>query len=308
MNRRTQRNIIIAVVAVIAVIAAILLARDWIIPTFATPSVTGVPTAENPFATSTQSSYVSPGSNGVQAIGFVDSAAPAARPQQELLYISCTAARQATATPTSAAIEATATAEATMMVTPASAEPTPTESDPIVLRIIGEESEACYQVGEVFLGDNQFNLAVGVTKTIDGFVQVDRANVAASQLGEIVINIAEFKSDSDRRDGIIRQRWLESNTYPVARLTEATLVGLPARTYEDGEVLTFQIVGMLEIREVQKEVTFNVSASLTGDTLVVTGYADVLMTDFGFDPPNIAGFVAANNEMRIVLNLVARPE
>jgi polyisoprenoid-binding protein YceI len=158
------------------------------------------------------------------------------------------------------------------------------------------------------LGNNQFALAVGVTKTIDGFVQIDRANVAASQVGEIVINIAEFTSDSSRRDGIIRQRWLESNKFPLAKLTDAKLVGLPARAYQDGETLSFQIVGNLTIRETPKEVTFNVTATLTGDTLVVTGYTDVLMSDFGFTAPEIGGFVRANNELRIVLNLVARPE
>ncbi|MFN8420668.1 MAG: YceI family protein [Anaerolineae bacterium] len=308
VNRRT---VIIAVIALVVIVAAVLLARDWIIPTFATPSVTGVPTAENPFASSTQGSYISPNNantnSGIQAIGFIDNTSSGFRPQQPPLYVSCTDVRHSTATPTGAAV-VEATPEATLAATAAAGEPMPGKSDPIVLRIVGEESEACYQVGEIFLGDNEFNLAVGVTKSIDGFVQIDRANVAASQIGEININVAEFQSDSARRDGMIRQRFLESNKYPVAKLTDAKVVGLPARAYQDGEVLTFQIVGTLEVHETPKEVTFNVTASLTGDTLVVSGYADVKMSDFGFEAPNIAGFVAANDEMRIVLNLVARPE
>jgi polyisoprenoid-binding protein YceI len=301
------RNLIIAAVAIILVIAAVLIVRDWVIPSFAEPSVTGVPTAQNPFA-ATKGSALPAASfdDGVQMAAFTDSVR-SARAQQPL-YRSCTEDRRVTATPTGTALAA-GTPEATAEATPAAtAEAATGAADPLVVRIIGAESEACYQVGEIFLEQNQFVVAVGVTKTIDGFVQIDRANVANSQIGEIVINIAEFRSDNGRRDGIIRRQWLESNKYPIAKLTDAKLVGLPARAYQDGEALAFEIVGNLQIREVTRPTTFTVTATLTGDTLVVTGYADVLMTDFGFTPPEVGGFVRANNEMRIVLNLVARPE
>lgn len=302
MNRRA---LIIAAAAIVLVIVAALIVRDWVIPTFAEPSVTGIPTANNPFAATKGSMLPAGASNsGIQAAAFVEPVRSVKA--QTPLYRSCTEDRTATATPTGVAATIEATAAATIEATAeATAE---AAADLLVVRIIGPESEACYQVGEVFLGNNQFALAVGVTKTIDGFVQIDRANIAASQIGEIVINIAEFTSDSSRRDGIIRQRFLESNKFPIAKLTDAKLVGLPARPYQDGEALSFQIVGNLEIRETKKEVTFNVTASLTGNTLVVTGYADVLMSDFGFTAPEIGGFVRANNELRIVLNLVARPE
>lgn len=306
MKRRTM---IIAAIAVVAIIAAVLVVRDWVLPTFTTVSATGVPTAVNPFAATKSGSFApASGNSGVQRVAF---AMPVASPklQQSDLYVSCTADRGTTPTPTG--LPATTAPDGTPTVTPeaAATEAAPsTAADPIVVRIIGAESEACYQVGEVFFDNNEFNLAVGVTKTIDGFVQIDRANVANSQLGEIVINISEFTSDNARRDGIIRQRWLESNTYPLAKLTEAKLVGLPARAYQDGEVLAFQIVGQLEVHGTKVETTFNMQGSLTGDTLVVTGYADINMNDFGFEAPEVGGMLKANPEARLILNLVARPE
>ncbi|MBX3083346.1 MAG: YceI family protein [Anaerolineae bacterium] len=304
-----RRNVIIAAIALVAIIAAILVIRDWVIPTFSTASVTGVPTAVNPFA-ATKTNFSVPASkannNGLQRVAF---AAPVVSAKaQQPLYRSCTDDRGTTPTPTG--LPATIVPDATTAATPEATTPsTPTASDLFVVRVVGAESEACYQVGEVFFDSNdEFNLAVGVTKTIDGFVQIDRANVANSQIGEIVINIAEFQSDNPRRDGIIRDRWLESNKYPLAKFIGATFVGLPARPYQDGEVLAFDITGNLEVHATTKQVTFHMQGSLTGDTLVVTGYADVKMSDFGFSAPEIGGMLKANDEARLILNLVARPE
>lgn len=307
MQRKSpsRRTLIIATGAVVLAILAIVVVIQFVIPSFATPAITGVPTARNPFAT--KGSLAPAPDSGLQNIRFVQAERPL-RAQQAKLYVSCTEDRRVTPTPTGGPAQV-ATAEPTIAAT---AEPTAAgtlQPDLLVLRVIGEESEACYQVGEVFINrNNQFALAVGVTKSIDGFVQIDRSNVANSQISEININISEFRSDSARRDGIIRERWLESNRYPIATLTDARFVGLPARRYQDGEKLTFQIVGNLKIKETVRETTFYVMAWLTGDTLVVTGYTDIRMSDFNFDAPSIAGTLRANDEARIVLNLVARPE
>jgi len=302
--KNRNRVVFAALALVVIVVAGFFIVRDWVVPTFASPSVTGVPTVANPFA-ATKGSSVAPASDGISQIAYVDSVQLPIRPQQTTLYRSCTEDRSATPTPTGAA--PVATVEATAAATEVAAA-TPSASDKVVLRIVATESEACYQVGEIFLQNNQFALATGVTTNIDGFVQVDRANVTASQISDININIAEFKSDSGRRDGIIRQRWLESNKFPVATFKEAVFVGLPARAYKDGEVLDFQIKGKLTLKETTKEVSFTVQGALTGDTLVVTGYLDTKMSDFNIEAPNVGGFVRANDEFRIVLNLVARPE
>src|SRR5262249_53097674 len=112
--------------------------------------------------------------------------------------------------------------------------------------------------------------------------------------------------DERMRDGRIRGEWLESNRYPLAKLTDATVAGLPGRPLQDGEVLNFQITGNLQVREVKKQLTFDVTASLTGDTLTGTATTDLKMTDFGFNPPSIAGMLKANNDVHIVFNFVAR--
>lgn len=310
---RNRRVLIIGVVAIIAVIAAILFIRDWVIPTFAPSAVTGVPTSAGAFndlktiqaQTQTASAPTAASSgamNTIRLVSFTTNKPLSQLALQDLtLYESCTKTRGATPTPQGAQPTAAATTAAAPAATQAAG-----AADYLFLKVVGAESEACYLVGEIFLGEDSYNLAVGVTHSIEAEVAVDRNNIANSQISDITINISEFTSDQPRRDGIIRQRWLESNKFPFAKLAGAKIVGLPARPYKDAETLAFQITGKLTVRDVTKDVTFNARGTLTGKVLVVTAFTDVLMTDYGFEPPSVGGFVQANNELRIQLNLVAR--
>jgi polyisoprenoid-binding protein YceI len=295
------------------IIAAILIARDWVIPTFSTVAVTGVPTQADSFASLKTSqaqtkaavtatpAAMNIGADGILLMSYKGKALQ----QQQPTYESCTVLRGSTPTPTGNTVQpTTAAATPEPVATEAAAAPGP--EDFVFLKIDGAQSEACYQVGELFLDqDSEFNLAIGVTHSIDGEVAVDRNNIANSKISDIVINVAEFKSDQPRRDGIIRERWLQSNKYPYAKLTKAQTIGLPARPYKDGETVNFQIIGDLEVHGNIRPTTFTATATLKGNTLLIQAHTDVKMTDFGFDPPDIAGVVKANNDARLVLNLIA---
>jgi len=288
---------------------SIYIAVNFILPAlFTTPSVTGVPTARSNnldalrtqqaartlTATAARSSFYQ---NDVRAaVGMPEAGAPIA---QEL-YVSCTAARGVTATPNNAPT-------ATPMPT-ATPEPTPAaagESNFVFLTIVGEESEACYQVGEILNGS--FVLAVGVTKEIAGEVAIDLGNLANSQLSEeINVNLAQIRSDQRNRDNwMISERGFNFNRFPIAKLTDAELIGLPARAYREGETITFQIKGNLQVRETVRETIFTAMGRYADGVLVVTAFTDLKLTDLDLNPPDL-GFVRVNDDMRIVLNLVAR--
>ncbi|MFQ3537032.1 MAG: YceI family protein [Aggregatilineales bacterium] len=286
------------------------IAVNFILPSiFTTPSVTGVPTARSNnidalrtqqaertlTATAARSSLHQ---TGVQAVAFGANAGTRLAGQE--LYVSCTAARGATATPRNVPT-------ATPMPT-ATPEPTPTapaESDFVFLSIVGEESEACYQVGEILNGS--FVLAVGVTREIAGEVAIDLGNLANSQLSEeINVNLAQIRSDQRNRDNwMISERGFNFNRFPIAKFTDAELIGLPERAYREGETLTFQIRGNLQVREAVRETVFTAMGRYENGVLVVTAFADLKLTELGLTPPNL-GFVSVNDDMRIVLNLVAR--
>lgn len=188
------------------------------------------------------------------------------------------------------------------------AAPTTPATAPQTFRILPEQSEVRYEVGEVFFREgNRFNVAIGITKVISGEVRVDRAQPRNSTIGPIVIDISAFQSDRARRDQFIRERWLESARFPKATFTPTRIDGLLERHVE-GAKLALRVTGELTIREVTKPTTFAVTAQLQGDTLTATGTTTVRMTDFGFDPPEILGTLKAENEAKLVFTFVAQSE
>ncbi len=177
----------------------------------------------------------------------------------------------------------------------------------VVYRIVPGESVLKYEVGEVFLNqDNRFNLAVGTTAQVTGEVKVDRNAPQNSTLGVITADVSQFVSDSTRRDNAIRTRFLESARYPLVTFNPRSVEGLPA-AYAEGEEITFKVSGDLTIRQATRPVTFEVKARLSGDTLSGEAVTTILMSDFGFGPISIAGILNTEDEARVTLTFVARP-
>lgn len=172
--------------------------------------------------------------------------------------------------------------------------------------IVPEESKVSYAVGEVFIrDDNRFVTAVGITQQIEGEVYYDTANPQNSTFGTITIDISAFKSDSDRRDKAIQDQWLESARYPIATFEPTTIEGLP-ETYTDGEEITLQITGDLTVRETTQPVTFVTVGQITGNEMTGKATTTIQMTNFGFDPPDIAGILKAENDAELTFEFVAR--
>ena len=173
--------------------------------------------------------------------------------------------------------------------------------------ISADESLVSYGVGETFLNqNNRYNYAVGVTNAISGEIMVDPYNPSLSSVGTITVDISTFQSDKARRDKAILGDWLESARYPMAEFSPSKLLAV-ADNYSDGETLSFEMVGSLQVRGVSNETTFTVTALLEGESLMGTATTRVQMTDFGFNPPSIAGILEAENDVDLTLEFVALP-
>lgn len=174
--------------------------------------------------------------------------------------------------------------------------------------IVPEESKVSYTVNEVFLREGVVNAtAIGVTQIISGAVSFDRSNPQNSQVGPITIDISAFKSDRDRRDSAIRERWLESARYPLATFVPTEISGLPT-TYTDGQEITLQITGDMTVRDITKPVTFETVGSINGNEMRGTATTSILMTDFGFNPPDILNVLRAENDVLLTFDFVARTQ
>lgn len=176
---------------------------------------------------------------------------------------------------------------------------------PTRYHILPQESFVTYKVAETLAGRN-FNYAIGLTNSISGSLQIDPGDPAASQVGPIQVTIRDFNSDNFLRDERIQNEFLESARYPLATFTPTELRGLPD-SYTPGETVEFEILGDLTVRETTVPTTFAVTAQLAGTRLSGTATTQLLMTDFGFDPPAIANLIAAENEVDVTFEFVAVP-
>ncbi len=169
------------------------------------------------------------------------------------------------------------------------------------------QSTVSYGVGETFLGQgNRYAYAVAATSVVSGEIMVDFENPAASIVGEITVDISAFQSDKARRDKAIRDRWLQSSKFPLAVFSPTELRDLP-QSYASGDVLDFEVAGDLLVRDVIHATVFAVSAGVEGERLSGTATAHVQMTDFGFEPPAVAGMIEAENDVDITFEFVALP-
>ena len=208
----------------------------------------------------------------------------------------------ATTSPTIAAA-ATATEKPTL-------EPT---ADPIrVFRVVPDSSEAIYRVEEEFFNGTVDRLgkelglfeAVGRTQEIDGEIRLNLVESGSVEIvsGEFTVNIRSLTSDDRRRDQRIREEYLESDQFPTAVFEMTGVEDFPV-SINEGEEIAFVLVGELTIREIANEVRFETTATLAGDTITGVATTTIQMVDFGFDPPEIVGFMKALDPATIQIQL-----
>src|SRR5579859_352345 len=177
-----------------------------------------------------------------------------------------------------------------------------------VYRVDATHSKVSYNANETFLQDFAGHATgkvttVGTTQAIAGDILVDRANPAASQVGEIVVDISQFQSDTAMRDNAIRRQWLESAKYPLATFKATALTGLPA-AWPLGTAVRFQIMGDLTVHATTQQVTWDATATLDGNTLHVQATTNVQISQFGMHAPQLP-MLTVEDPVTLTLDLVA---
>jgi polyisoprenoid-binding protein YceI len=122
---------------------------------------------------------------------------------------------------------------------------------------------------------------VGRTPDVTGTMTVADDTVTAV---DVEVDLTTLDSDSDRRDGALRSRGLESDRFPTATFTLTEPVALPAGL-SDGERATVTATGDLTIHGVTNEASVELQAELRNDAAVVVGSAAIALADYGIDPP-----------------------
>ncbi len=184
-----------------------------------------------------------------------------------------------------------------------------------VYMIDPERSVASYSAVEEFFGDSGLvvgrntneglNMAVGETRGLSGEFTLDTEKGSPKMIGgSFSADLLQLTSVQPHRDQTLKRYWLESNKYPQATFTVTDLPTLPP-AYTEGEQVTFPLTGILTVREIDKEVTFDVVATLEGETLEAIATADLLFEDFDIAPPNMANVLRVEDSFRIIVSITA---
>jgi polyisoprenoid-binding protein YceI len=171
--------------------------------------------------------------------------------------------------------------------------------------VVANQSTASYRVQEKFLNRDLPNDAIGKTQNVKGGFLLTSGSQPAITAMKISADLSTLKSDEDRRDNSIRERWLESNTYPQATFVAKDVQTLPAN-YSQGQNATFNITGNLTIHNVTRQETFKVTGKKDGDTISGQATSLIYMKNYGFDAPNIAGILTVKDGVTVTFDFNAK--
>jgi len=169
--------------------------------------------------------------------------------------------------------------------------------------VVRDRSEASYAVGETFLGQKLDVVAVGKTTALSGAIVLDEKGVIQPSVVEV--DLTTLKSDQSRRDNRVQQV-LDTRNHPRAVFQITGAEGDPV--LKEGEDVPIKLQGTMTIKGTDRPLTFDGTARLEGDTITLSATATFNMTDFGVDPPNIANFVAVEEEVTVQVTFVGQKQ
>ena len=153
--------------------------------------------------------------------------------------------------------------------------------------IVPHLSQATYAVDEVFLNENnRLFTAVGLTRQVTGTILLDPARPDQSRVADVVVDLRDLTTDSQRRDRAIRDGYLHTDRFPHARLTDGRLSETPV-PIPDGQSFHYRLVGNLTVHGVTRETTWQGEATMTADTLRGVARTRIRMSTFGIEVPRL---------------------
>ncbi len=180
--------------------------------------------------------------------------------------------------------------------------------------VVPEASQAAYVVDEEFLAQalDKLGIAAGTTIVVGSTNDVAGSlsiNLDDKSVGEnqFTVNMTTLSTDQNRRDNWIRENGPSFNSFPEASFVATSVENAP-ESYVEGQEATFQLVGDLTVRDVTVPATFDVTATINGDTLTGVAEAGLRMSDFGIDPPNFAQTLTVADPFKVRMELTAQAQ
>lgn len=200
-------------------------------------------------------------------------------------------------------VEEEPTSEPTQSLSPT---PTPEPGVARTFAIVPEQSEVRFFVDERLFGEPK--TVVGRTSQISGTIQVDLNRPDTAEVSPIEINARDLTTDSSFRNRALRNQILDSaeDAYQFITFTPTAIDGLAGETAVSGQLLTFNLTGDLQIRDITHAVTFLITATAVSETeLNGFGVVTVQRSDYDLIIPSVTGVADVSDDVRLEIDFVA---
>jgi polyisoprenoid-binding protein YceI len=149
---------------------------------------------------------------------------------------------------------------------------------------VSDGSYAGYRVDEVLNGTDV--TVTGRTHDVTGTVTSTAAEVTAAT---ITVDVASIATDSSSRDAYFRDNALRVSENPTATFELTSPIAAPDGASVD-DPQTVEATGTLTLAGVSRDVSVELVAAVSGDTVRIAGQIPVTFSDFGVEAPSL-GFV-----------------
>ena len=164
------------------------------------------------------------------------------------------------------------------------------------------QTEAAYFAGEQLARLGVPSTAKGTTVDVSGQFSLGAEGLDPAVPATIRVGLATLTSDEGRRDNRVREA-LQVSQHPTATFTAERIEGWSG--IADGESVVATLVGTLELRGVQRQVSWELEAVRQGNVISALATTSFLYEDFGIPLLNIGGVVSVEEDVTLQVQLIA---
>jgi polyisoprenoid-binding protein YceI len=149
-----------------------------------------------------------------------------------------------------------------------------------------------YRVQEVLVGGAIEQTTTGRTGDVTGTF-----TIAGNRVEEVSVtaNLQTLKSDRDMRDNAIKERGLESDTFPEATFVLTEPIELPAEP-QLGETVNATAVGDFTLHGVTKRVEIPIEGRWDGELIQAVGTLHIVFSDYAIEAPTSPAVASIKDE------------
>ena len=184
---------------------------------------------------------------------------------------------------------------------PAAPAPAPTGPPTPSKLEISEGTKARYKVQEQLVGIAFLSEAVGTTEAVTGTIMLGADGSINSSQSKLTVDLRTLRSDQQLRDGYIQRATLQTDTFPFLEFVPRRAVGLPSPLPASPrpQAVGFQLIGEMALHGVTSEVTWNVVATVTADTVAGRATTTLLFSTLGLSKPSVPLLLSVDDKIQL---------